>query len=391
MTEDVVYLDTETSIKNRGEDAIGKNKASPFHPDNKICYTGWLRSSPDMYGMTPHGITSKVLPKEAVLVAQNVAFDLLHLLSFDEESWMEWAEKGVIWDVMLAEYLLTGQEMKWASLDELATIYGGTVKDSRIKEYWENDIDTEDIPAEEILPYLKQDVRNLKVIYEGQLKAAEELNMLPLIRSQMDARLATIIMEWNGMEFDKKEALRQKKKLIVERDKLREEIIDWMYTGVEHSSIRKDQLNPSSSQQISAFLFGGDIPYTEDVPLVDQDGEPIRFKSGKRKGEIKTKKTKLTYTAKGVLPTTHTKKGANGHYGVGDPILKKYNIPIIRKILTLREYNKQINTYFDGYSQLVWPDGKIHGQLNHCQTNTGRLSSSQPNLQNVSGRVSSTG
>ena len=44
-TPDYVVIDLETSIKNRGEEAIGDFKASPYHPDNKIVAVG--RSTQD--------------------------------------------------------------------------------------------------------------------------------------------------------------------------------------------------------------------------------------------------------------------------------------------------------------------------------------------------------
>jgi len=69
-------------------------------------------------------------------------------------------------------------------------------------------------------------------------------------------------------------------------------------------------------------------------------------------------------------------------------VLRKLEHPILSKVLKMRELTKQISTYFDGYSNLVWSDGLIHGNLNHCQTATGRLSSSNPNLQNISNKES---
>lgn len=60
--------------------------------------------------------------------------------------------------------------------------------------------------------------------------------------------------------------------------------------------------------------------------------------------------------------------------------------PIIDKLIDYRKYTKLISTYIEGLKPHVHPDGKIHAQFNQAQTTTGRLSSSNPNLQNISVR-----
>ncbi|MFA6619705.1 MAG: DNA polymerase I [Bacilli bacterium] len=60
--------------------------------------------------------------------------------------------------------------------------------------------------------------------------------------------------------------------------------------------------------------------------------------------------------------------------------------PIIEKILTYRKYAKLMGTYIDGLLPHIKADGKIHSYFNQAQTSTGRLSSSSPNLQNISAR-----
>lgn len=60
--------------------------------------------------------------------------------------------------------------------------------------------------------------------------------------------------------------------------------------------------------------------------------------------------------------------------------------PIIEKILEYRKYAKLLGTYIDGLIPHIKKDGKIHSYFNQAQTTTGRLSSSSPNLQNISAR-----
>lgn len=58
--------------------------------------------------------------------------------------------------------------------------------------------------------------------------------------------------------------------------------------------------------------------------------------------------------------------------------------PIIEKLLEYRKYAKLLSTYVEGIKPHVHSDGKIHAHFNQTQTTTGRLSSSEPNLQNIS-------
>lgn len=60
--------------------------------------------------------------------------------------------------------------------------------------------------------------------------------------------------------------------------------------------------------------------------------------------------------------------------------------PIINKILEYRKYTKLLSTYIDAFVTFKFPDNRIHALFNQSSTVTGRLSSSQPNLQNLSVR-----
>ncbi|NPD81699.1 DNA polymerase I [Prevotella sp. PINT] len=80
------------------------------------------------------------------------------------------------------------------------------------------------------------------------------------------------------------------------------------------------------------------------------------------------------------------KKTKTGQYATGEEILtplrKKH--PIINEILEYKGLKKLINTYVDALPLLVNPEtGRIHTTFNQCVTTTGRLSSSDPNLQNI--------
>ncbi len=58
--------------------------------------------------------------------------------------------------------------------------------------------------------------------------------------------------------------------------------------------------------------------------------------------------------------------------------------PIIDRLMEYRKYSKIKSTYIEGLKKHIQPDNKIHTQFNQTMTQTGRLSSSEPNLQNIS-------
>ena len=72
-----------------------------------------------------------------------------------------------------------------------------------------------------------------------------------------------------------------------------------------------------------------------------------------------------------------------GARGTGEPVLQKIDHPIAKAILEYREVSKLISTYIDKLPQCVESDGRIHCNFNQYGADTGRFSSSDPNLQNI--------
>ncbi len=86
------------------------------------------------------------------------------------------------------------------------------------------------------------------------------------------------------------------------------------------------------------------------------------------------------------LPTKGIKKTGTGQLSTGADELEKLQSahPIIKHIFEHREYSKLLSTYVAAIPQLVRPDdGRLHTHFNQSVTATGRLSSSEPNLQNI--------
>ena len=78
------------------------------------------------------------------------------------------------------------------------------------------------------------------------------------------------------------------------------------------------------------------------------------------------------------------KKTKSG-YSTGAEILEglKYESPTVGKLLEYRALTKLKSTYCDGLTAAAGPDGRIHSRLNQTETRTGRISSAEPNLQNI--------
>ena len=102
-------------------------------------------------------------------------------------------------------------------------------------------------------------------------------------------------------------------------------------------------------------------------------GEKFNLASPKQIGEILFNKLGLSSNKKQSTSVDFLKEIQDEH-------------PIVAKILEYRKYFKLITTYVEGLKNNVYPDGKIHAKFNQALTTTGRLSSSDPNLQNISVR-----
>lgn len=87
------------------------------------------------------------------------------------------------------------------------------------------------------------------------------------------------------------------------------------------------------------------------------------------------------------LNLPHGKKGKTGYSTAGDVLIKlKGKHPIIEKILEYRSLTKLYTTYIEGLIKEIGNDNKIHTIYNQALTRTGRLSSQEPNLQNIPAR-----
>lgn len=112
--------------------------------------------------------------------------------------------------------------------------------------------------------------------------------------------------------------------------------------------------------------------------IFSETGCEFNINSPKQLGEILFVRMELPYGKK-------TKTG----YSTAADVLEKLapDYPVVQKILDYRQYTKLKSTYADGLAACIREDGRIHGTFNQTITATGRISSTEPNLQNIPVRM----
>ena len=123
--------------------------------------------------------------------------------------------------------------------------------------------------------------------------------------------------------------------------------------------------------------LGGKIRELE-TSIYEMAGEQFNINSPKQLGIVLFENMKIPGGKK-------TKTG----YSTAADVLEKLapDYPIIDKILEYRQYTKLKSTYADGLAHYIGEDQRIHGKFNQTVTATGRISSTEPNLQNIPVRM----
>lgn len=367
---DYIVCDLEWSVHN----TVGGNKGSAFCNENFVVLTGMLQDG--VTTVTPENkhIVKMLDSYSGTLVGVNFKSDLhwLRKCGFGFREFV--ARGGKIWSCDIAEYILTAQEHKFASLDELSAKYGGTQKDTRLKELWDAGVQTEDMDSDMLASYLTDDLLNTEKVYLGQLEAAKASGQLPLIGAMMDAALAVAEIEWNGMPVDLKELEKQTIRLNGLRAEAAVAALDCL-----DASAKTIPWNLNSNRQLSAALFGGTVEWEEKE-------EAGVWKSGVKQGQPRYKKIPWSQTVQRQFdPEPHWKTAVEGVWSVADDVLEALEARgslLAKALRRFRALDKEFSTYAESLPKLIHADGRVHPNLHQTSTNTGRLSSSEPNLQN---------
>ena len=269
--------------------------------------------------------------ENSMKVGQNIKYDMIILQNYGVQV------KGKLFDTMLAHYVL--QPELRHNMDYLAEIYlhYQTIHiDELIGSRGKNQKSMRDLPPEDVYRYACEDADvtlKLKNILEKELKEQSVEHLFYEIEMPLVPVLVNI--ESNGVRIDT-EALKQ---------------------SSEHFTLRLQEIEKE------IYALAGD--------------ETFNISSPKQVGEVLFDKLKIVEKAK---------KTKTGQYVTSEEVLEslRNKHEIIGKILEYRGLKKLLSTYIDALPQLINPrTGHIHTSFNQAVTATGRLSSSNPNLQNI--------
>jgi len=263
-------------------------------------------------------------------IAQNAKYDVQIMKNYNI------AVKGPIFDTMLAHYLIDPDTRH--NMDTLAENYLNYTPVSITELIGKKGVkqgNMRDVPVHQVVEYAGEDADityQLKtslqpMLEEGTLKKLFEEVEIPLMHVLAD-------IEYNGVKIDVDALSAMSKELEVETLKAQTEIFE----------MAGEEFNVASPKQLGVVLF-------DKLKLID-----------------KPKKTKT------------------GQYATGEDILSKLAVEhdIARRILEFREYQKLKSTYVDALPTMVSPvDGLVHTDYRQAVAATGRLSSNNPNLQNI--------
>lgn len=246
-------------------------------------------------------------------------------------------ELSLKYDTQVAEYVKNPSKrdynietlsLEYISVDKLTQVYQGSNSDSKSKK----NIGVRNLSAEKTLEWLGQyfvAVATIKRVQEEYLKSENLWGVFEDIEMPLINVLAC--MESKGVKID------------------------------------IDILNKLRSE------FSSQIEELEN-DIFEEAGEKFNINSPAQLGVVLFEKLKLPYAKK-------TKRGYSTSAAVLDKL--KGNFPIVDLVLEYRALTKLMSTYIDGMLKLVGNDGRIRPHFMQTVTATGRLSCTEPNLQNI--------
>jgi DNA polymerase I len=243
---------------------------------------------------------------------------------------------GVMFDTMLASYLINPSK-RAHNLDQIALDFldHKTITYKEISGKGQRDVSFAEIPLEKAMPYSCEDADITLMAYHVLMPLIENAGLMELYNN-VELPLVPVLM---NMEMTG---------VCVDREKLTE-----LSKSFEH------QL-----EQLESMIYS-------------VAGEEFNIKSSQQLGRILFEKLKLPVQKK-----TKKKTGYSTDVSVLTALADKHELPEI--ILRHRTIAKLKSTYTDALLDLVHPEtGRIHTSYNQTVTATGRLSSSDPNLQNI--------
>jgi DNA polymerase I len=357
----LLCLDTETTTFNKGNCYDGRNSLVCCSFVGNSIHSGCVPKS-------RLGLLREQLDKANLVIGFNFKFDLAWLkkegLSFEGKQ---------IWDVQIAEFILSSQTNRFPSLNDTCLKYGlGTKLDTVKTEYWDKGIDTTEIPWEILSKYAIVDAEQTLACYHEQIKLMTPLQ-IQLCYLQCQDLVVLQEMEETGIVFDEALCLKRSTEVLEQAQERREKLA---------STYPTVPINFASNDHLSAFLYGG-------VVKEESKEHSGFFKSGAKAGQPKYKNIVIEHSLPRLYqPIKGTEMSKEGNFSTNEDTLRKLKGKpgVIQDILELSKLEKLNGTYYEGLiklrKEMCWKEGMLHGSFNQTTAQTGRLSSSRPNLQN---------
>ena len=279
-----------------------------------------------------------IAPLKAVLEDAHIE-KVAHNLKYDYQVLQRYGIRvqGPLTDTMLMHYLVEPDQRH--GMDDLAAKllgYSPIPITRLLGPKGKNQKNMRDIDPAEVAEYAGEDA-DITWRLRGQLLPMVEETGVKSVYEQMEAPLIPVLsdMELAGVKVDPVGLAAFSEELAADQMRLEKEVFE----------LAGQEFNLGSPKQLGDILFEG-----------------LKIGSGK------AKKTKT------------------GQYATGEEVLEAYakEHPIVGKLLDWRQVGKLKSTYVDALPQLIHPEtGRIHTTFNQAVAATGRLSSTNPNLQNI--------